>query len=235
MCKHSSRLLGFFVASLLAFGASSSVDADELNVAVAANFTAPMNAIAAEFERETGHKAKLAFGASGRFYAQIKNGAPFQVFLSADDETPAKLAQEGLAEVASQFTYAIGRLVLWSAKTGFVDATGNVLKSGKFTKLAIANPKTAPYGRAAIETLSRLGLLPSVESKFVQGENIAQTFQFAQTGNVELAFIALSQVTKEGKVMEGSAWLVPEEMHEPIRQDAILLSTGGAMPPRKRC
>ena len=116
--------------------------------------------------------------------------------------------------------------MLWSAKPGFVDATGNVLKSGKFTKLAIANPKTAPYGKAAIETLSRLGLLASVESKFVQGENIAQTFQFAQTGNAELAFVALSQVTKEGKVIEGSAWLVPEEMHEPIRQDAILLSAG---------
>ncbi len=221
-----SRLLAFIIASLLAFGASPPADADELNVAVAANFTAPMNVIAAAFEQDTGHKAKLAFGASGRFYAQIKNGAPFQVFLSADDETPAKLAQEGLAEVPSQFTYAVGRLVLWSAKPGFVDATGNVLKSGKFTKLAIANPKTAPYGKAAIETLSRLGLLASVESKFVQGENIAQTFQFAQTGNAELAFIALSQVTKEGKVMEGSAWLVPEEMHEPIRQDAILLSAG---------
>jgi molybdate transport system substrate-binding protein len=200
--------------------------AGEVNVAVAANFTAPMNVIAADFEKVTGHKAQLAFGSSGRFYAQIKNGAPFQLFLSADDETPIRLAQEGLAEPASRFTYAIGSSVLWSAKPGFVDARGDVLQSGKFTKLAIANPKTAPYGRAAIQTLTKLGLLASVEPKFVQGENIAQTFQFTQTGNADLGFVALSQVMKDGKVTEGSAWVVPAEMHEPIRQDVILLSTG---------
>ena len=220
-----SRLFGFLVASLLG-GGLPSARADEVNVAVAANFTAPMNVIAADFEKDTGHKAKLAFGSSGRFYAQIKNGAPFQLFLSADDETPTKLAQEGLAEPASQFTYAIGSLVLWSAKPGFVDARGDVLKSGKFTKLAIANPKTAPYGKAAIETLTKLGLLTTVEPKFVQGENIAQTFQFAQTGNAALGFVALSQVMKDGKVTEGSAWVVPAEMHQPIRQDVILLATG---------
>ena len=200
--------------------------ADEVSVAVAANFTAPMNVIAADFEKDTGHKAKLTFGSSGRFYAQIKNGAPFQLFLSADDETPTKLGQEGLAELASQFTYAIGSLVLWSAKSDFVDARGDVLKSGKFNKLAIANPKTAPYGKAAIETLTKLGLLASVQPKFVQGENIAQTFQFAQTGNADLGFVALSQVMKDGKVTAGSAWVVPAELHEPIRQDAILLSSG---------
>ena len=205
---------------------SLSAHAEEVNVAVAANFTAPMNIIATDFEKDTGHKAKLAFGSTGRFYAQIKNGAPFQVLFSADDETPAKLAQEGLAEPASRFTYAIGSLVLWSAKPGFVDANGAVLKSGKFNKLAIANPKTAPYGRAAIETLTKLGFLSTVEPKFVQGENIAQTFQFAQTGNADLAFVALSQVMKDGKVTEGSAWQVPAEMHEPIRQDAILLNSG---------
>lgn len=219
-----SRLFGFLTGSLLGF--LPAAHAAEVNVAVAANFTAPMNVIAADFENDTGHKAKLAFGSSGRFYAQIKNGAPFQVFLSADDETPAKLAQEKLAEPTSRFTYAVGSLVLWSAKPGFVDARGDVLKSDRFTKLAIANPKTAPYGRAAIETLTRLGLLATVEARFVQGENIAQTFQFAQTGNAELGFVALSQVMKDGKVAEGSAWVVPAEMHEPIRQDAILLSTG---------
>lgn len=213
---------------LLVFGTPCAVRAGEVNVAVAANFTAPMKAIAAAFERETGHTAKLAFGSSGRFYAQIKNGAPFQIFLSADDETPTRLAHERLAEPASQFTYAIGRLVLWSAKPGFVDAAGSVLRTGQFEKLAIANPKTAPYGRASIETLTKLGLLATVEPKFVQGENIAQTFQFAQTGNAELAFVALSQVTIDGRVIDGSAWVVPESMHEPIRQDAILLSTGRA-------
>ncbi|MGZ9058020.1 MAG: molybdate ABC transporter substrate-binding protein [Burkholderiaceae bacterium] len=213
-------------ALLLAGGGVSAAIADEVNVAVAANFTAPMNAVAADFEKDTGHKAKLAFGSSGRFYAQIKNGAPFQLFLSADDETPVRLAQDGLADAASQFTYAIGSLVLWSAKPGFVDTKGDVLRSGKFSKLAIANPKTAPYGRAAIETLTKLALLATVESKFVQGENIAQTFQFAQTGNADLGFVALSQVMKDGKVTEGSAWMVPAEMHEPIRQDVILLATG---------
>lgn len=220
------RFNAILAASLLVFVGFPCAHAEEVNVAVAANFTAPMNVIATDFEKDTGHKAKLAFGSSGRFYAQIKNGAPFQLFLSADDETPAKLAQEGLAEAASQFTYAVGSLVLWSAKPGFVDATGDVLKSGKFTKLAIANPKTAPYGKAAIETLTKLGLLAAVEPKFVQGENIAQTFQFAQTGNADLGFVALSQVMKGGKVTEGSAWVVPAEMHQPIRQDVILLSTG---------
>ena len=221
-----ARVLGFLVGSLLIFTGPPSAHADEVNVAVAANFTAPMNVIAAYFEKDTGHRAKLAFGSSGRFYAQIKSGAPFQLLLSANGETPAKLAQEGFAESASQFTYAIGSLVLWSAKPDFVDPNGNVLKSGKFTKLAIANPKTAPYGRAAIQTLTKLGLLASVEPKFVQGENIAQTYQFAQTGNAELGFVALSQVIKDGKVTEGSAWVVPADLHEPIRQDVILLATG---------
>lgn len=222
----TARTSGTLVGVSLLLFASISASAAEVDVAVAANFTAPMNVITADFERDTGHKARLAFGSSGRFYAQIKNGAPFQVFLSADDETPAKLAQEGFAEPASRFTYAIGSLVLWSAKPDLVDAKGEVLKAGKFTKLAIANPKTAPYGRAAIETLTKLGLLSAAEPKFVQGENIAQTFQFTQSGNADLGFVALSQVMKDGKVTEGSAWVVPAELHEPIRQDAILLSTG---------
>lgn len=200
--------------------------ADNVDVAVAANFTAPMNAIATAFHTDTGHTAKLAFGSSGKFYTQIKNGAPFKVFLSADTETPTKLIEDGLADAPSRFTYAIGSLVLWSAKADGVDAQGAVLKSGTFTKLAVANPKTAPYGRAAIETLTKLGVLPAVEPKFVQGENIAQTFQFVQTGNAELGFVALSQVMKDGKVTEGSAWVVPAELHAPIKQDVVLLSNG---------
>ena len=193
---------------------------------VAANFTAPMNVIAEAFEKDTGHKAKLAFGSTGKFYAQIKNGAPFEVLLSADDETPAKLVQEGTAEFASRFTYAIGSLVLWSSKPGFVDAKGEVLRRGLYGKLALANPKTAPYGRAAIETLTKLGLKSAAEPKFVQGESIAQTFQFVSSGNAELGFVALSQVMKDGKVQEGSAWVVPADLHEPIRQDAVLLTAG---------
>ena len=204
--------------------------AGEVNVAVAANFTAPMNVIAESFEKDSGHKAKLAFGSTGRFYAQIKNGAPFDVLLSADDETPAKLVQEAVAEPTSRFTYAIGSLVLWSSKPGFVDDKGEVLRRGPYGKLAIANPKTAPYGRAAIETLTKLGLLSIAEPKFVQGENIAQTFQFVSSGNADLGFVALSQVMQDGKVQDGSAWIVPAEMHEPIRQDAVLLTTGKGNP-----
>jgi molybdate transport system substrate-binding protein len=206
--------------------AMCAAQAGEVQVAVASNFTAPMQAIGETFESDTGHKAKLAFGSTGKFYAQIKNGAPFDVLLAADDETPARLVQEGAA--SSRFTYAIGTLVLWSSKPGFVDAKGEVLRRGQYGKLALANPKTAPYGRAAIETLARLGALSAAQSKLVQGENIAQTFQFVASGNAELGFVALSQVMKGGKVQQGSAWLVPAEMHEPIRQDAVLLSAGRA-------
>jgi len=221
MCMH--RRVAIALSVVLACAASVA-RADEVLVAVAANFTAPMKLIAADFEKDSGHKARLAFGATGAFYAQIRNGAPFQVFLAADDETPAKLVQEGLADASSRFTYAIGGLVLWSAKPGFVDGRGEVLKTGQFTRLALANPKTAPYGRAAVETLTKLGLLSALEPRFVQGENIAQTFQFVMTGNAELGFVALSQVIKDGAVAEGSAWLVPAELHQPIRQDAVLLT-----------
>jgi len=221
MCMH--RRVAIALSVVLACAASVA-RADEVLVAVAANFTAPMKLIAADFEKDSGHKARLAFGATGAFYAQIKNGAPFQVFLAADDEAPAKLVQEGLADASSRFTYAIGGLVLWSAKPGFVDGRGEVLKTGQFTRLALANPKTAPYGRAAVETLTKLGLLSALEPRFVQGENIAQTFQFVMTGNAELGFVTLSQVIKDGAVAEGSAWLVPAELHQPIRQDAVLLT-----------
>lgn len=200
--------------------------AADVSVAVAANFTAPMNAIAAEFARDTGHIAKPAFGGTGKFYAQIKNGAPFQVLLSADDETPAKLVQEGLAESGSRFTYAIGTLVLWSAQPGVVDAQALVLKKNQFNKLALANPKLAPYGKAAMEVLTGMGLLDTLTPKFVRGENIAQTWQFVSTGNAELGFVALSQVMKDSKIGSGSAWIVPAKLHTPIRQDAVILSAG---------
>jgi molybdate transport system substrate-binding protein len=200
--------------------------AEEVQVAVAANFTAPMQKIAAEFEKDTGHKAQLSFGATGKFYAQIRNGAPFQVMLAADDETPAKLEKEGLAVPGSRFTYAIGKLVLWSAKPGYVDDKGEVLKKSEFNKLALANPKLAPYGLAAVESLTKLGVLGAVEGKFVQGENIAQTFQFVSTGNAELGFVALSQVMKDGRIASGSAWIVPGSLHTPIRQDAVVLVNG---------
>jgi len=221
----SRKLL--IVASLLA---SSAVLADEVQVAVAANFTVPMQKIAADFEKESGHTVQLSFGATGKFYAQIKNGAPFEILLAADDTTPEKLEKEGAGIANSRFTYAIGKLVLWSAKPGYVDDKGEVLKKGEFAHLSIANPKLAPYGKAAIETLTSLKLLDAIEPKFVQGENIAQTHQFIATGNAELGFVALSQVMKDGKISEGSAWIVPASLHQPIRQDAVLLTNGKDKP-----
>ena len=210
--------------SLLALLACASVLADEVQVAVAANFTAPMKLIAAEFEKDTGHTAVLSFGSTGKFYSQIINGAPFGVLLAADDETPAKLEKESAAVNGSRFTYAIGKLVLWSAEPGKVDAQGDVLKKGNFKKLAIAAPKLAPYGAATIETMTKLGLLASLEPKLVTGESIAQAFSFVSTGNAEIGFVALSQVYEGGKLKSGSAWIVPESLHRPIRQDAVLLT-----------
>ena len=164
------RWSALFISFLgISFLASASLQAGEVQVAVAANFTGPMQQIAAEFAKDTGHKAVLSFGGTGKFYAQIINGAPFEVFLAADDTTPAKLEKEGHAVPGSRFTYAVGKLVLWSAKPDFVDAKGDVLKSGNFNKLSIANPKTAPYGAAAIETLKKLNLQEAVQLKFVQG------------------------------------------------------------------
>lgn len=207
-------------------GVVSAPRAAEVQVAVAANFTAPMQKIVASFEQATGHQVKIAFGATGKLYAQIKNGAPFQILLAADDETPAKLEQEGLGVPGTRYTYATGKLVLWSARPDVVDAKGEVLAKGAFNKIAVANPKTAPYGAAALEVLDKLGLRAAVEPKFVQGENISQTHQFVTTGNAELGFVALSQVWKDGKLISGSAWVVPASMHTPIRQDAILLAPG---------
>jgi len=204
--------------------ASATALAEEIQVAVAANFTAPMKLIAADFEKDTGHKAVLTFGATGKFYAQISNGAPFEVFLAADDETPARLEKEGAAVNGSRFTYATGKLVLWSAQPGLVDAQGEVLKKGDFKKIAIAAPKLAPYGAAAVETMNKLGLQAALEPKLVQGESIGQAFSFVSTGNAELGFIALSQVYEGGKIKSGSAWIVPESLHSPIRQDAVLLA-----------
>lgn len=197
--------------------------ADDVQVAVAANFTAPMKLIAAEFEKETGHRAVLSFGATGKFYAQIVNGAPYDVFLAADAETPARLEKEGAAVAGSHFTYATGKLVLWSARPGVVDGQGEALRKNDFKHLAIAAPKLAPYGAAAMETMTKLGLLESLQPKLVQGESIGQAFSFISSGNAELGFIALSQVVEGGRIKSGSAWIVPENLHRPIRQDAVLL------------
>lgn len=216
----------FALALLAAVVTSSSAWADDVQVAVAANFTAPIQAIAKEFEKDTGHRLVTAFGATGQFYAQIKNGAPFEVFLAADDTTPAKLEAEGDTVKGSRFTYAIGTLALWSAKDGYVDTKGNVLKQNQFQHLAIANPKAAPYGLAATQVLQKLNLTDATRAKLVEGQNITQAYQFVATGNAELGFVALSQIYQEGKITHGSAWVVPAALHEPIRQDAVILAKG---------
>jgi molybdate transport system substrate-binding protein len=200
--------------------------AEEVQVAVAANFTAPMKLVAAAFEKDSGHKPVLSFGATGKFYAQIRSGAPFQVLLAADEETPLKLEKDGAAVAGTRFTYATGRLVLWSAQAGRVDSQGEVLRKGDFRHLAIATPKLAPYGAAAVETMTRLGVAAGLESRLVVGESIGQAFSFVQTGNAELGFVALSQVHADGRLKSGSAWMVPQNLHRPIRQDAVLLTRG---------
>lgn len=222
-----SRLISTLLVALVA--TVSNAQADEISVAVAANFTAPMKQIAEVFEKETGHKIQAAFGATGKFYAQIKNGAPFDVLLAADDETPTKLVKENAAVAGSQFTYAMGKLVLWSAKPAIVDRAGEVLKKGGFDHIAFANPKLAPYGAAAVETLKSMGVYDTLQPKVVTGESIAQTYQFVSSGNALLGFVALSQVLKDGKI-EGSSWVVPAKLYSPIRQDAVILEKGKGKP-----
>jgi molybdate transport system substrate-binding protein len=219
--------------SLLAGALAAPALAGDVQVAVAANFTAPVKAIAADFEKDTGNKVVAAFGATGQFYAQIKNGAPFEVFLAADDTTPAKLDDEKMTVPGSRFTYATGALALWSAKPGYVDDKGEVLKKNAFTHLAIANPKAAPYGLAATQVLAKLGLTQAVTPKIVQGDSIAQAQQFVASGNAELGFVALSQIYKDGKINGGSAWIVPASLHDPIKQDAVILEKGKDNPAAK--
>lgn len=204
----------------------TSAMAGEIKVAVAANFTAPMQKIAAAFENETSHKAVLSFGSTGKLATQIRNGAPFEVLLSADDSTPVKLVDEGLALASSRFTYAVGQLVLWSAEPGVVDAQGAVLAGIPQGKLAIADPRLAPYGAAAVQVMTQLGRIDALRPHWVTGENIGQTFQFVKTGNAALGFVALSQVMVDGKISSGSAWVIPPKLYDPIRQDAVLLKTG---------
>lgn len=204
--------------------------AAEVSVAVAANFTAPMRVLARAFEAQTGHRVIAAFGSTGAFEAQVRNGAPFDLLLAADEATPARLEKDGLAIAGSGFTYAIGRLALWSRDEGLVDPQGAILRTGNFDRIALANPKLAPYGAAAIEVLTRNGVLERVRPRIVQGENIAQAHQFVATRNATLGFVALSQIRVDGRIVQGSAWIVPEHLHTPIRQDAVLLSRGHRNP-----
>jgi molybdate transport system substrate-binding protein len=201
--------------------AASVAQAAEVKVAVASNFTAAMKEIAAAFEAASGHELVISYGSTGKIYTQIVNGAPFEVFLAADQKRPQLLVEAGRA--SGRFTYAVGRLVLWSADPDLVDAEGSVLHGGGFHRLAIANPVTAPYGAAAVQVLDRLGLMQALEPRLVRGDNIAQTYQFVATRNAQLGFVALAQVALEPT---GSRWKVPLELHDPIRQDAALLAPG---------
>lgn len=216
-------------STLAAFGLmafSLPVHAGEAAVAVAANFLAPMKQLAPRFEQASGHKLALSSGSTGKFYAQIRNGAPFDVLLAADDETPARLVREG--EAVRTQTYAVGKLALWSADPSRLDGTDSILRRGAYNKLAVANPRLAPYGAAAMQVLGKLGLAEQAKDTFVMGENIGQTHQFVASGNADLGFVALSQVWQDGKLSGGSAWLVPTALYTPIRQDAALLKRGEA-------
>jgi molybdate transport system substrate-binding protein len=216
------RLAAAVLVAAAALGVPCATEAAETNVAVAANFTEPARQIAQLFEGKTGHKAILSFGATGQFYTQMTQGAPFQVFLSADQSAPKKLVDDGLAAGDSLFTYAVGKLVLFSAGADLVKGE-QTLRDGKFNKIAIANPATAPYGAAAVETMKALGVYDALSARIVQGSNITQTFQFVDTGNAELGFVALSQVIERPG---GSRRIVAANLYSPIRQDAVLLKTG---------
>jgi len=205
---------------------ASATRADEVTVAVAANFVGPMAKIAESFSAASGHEIKIAAGSTGKLYTQIKAGAPFQVLLAADETTPSRLIAEGHAVAGSNFTYAVGQLVLWSAQPGLVDDHGAVLTQGRFAHLALANSRLAPYGRAASEVLQARGLAHALAPKVVTAENIAQAYQFVLSGNAELGFVALSQVSAPGRPARGSMWRIPQSLYGQIRQDAVLLTAG---------
>ncbi|WP_372786851.1 molybdate ABC transporter substrate-binding protein [Phenylobacterium sp.] len=229
MITRRLQMVGLALAAALALAPAAALAA-ETQVAVAANFTEPAKEIATAFKAATGHTASLSFGSSGQFYGQMAHGAPYEVFLSADADRPTKAEQDGLGVTGTRFTYAIGRLVLYSKTPGLVDGAGAVLSSGKFNKLSIADPTAAPYGVAAVQTMTKLGVYAAVKPKIVMGSSITQAYQFVDTGAAELGFVAYSQVIN---VAGGSRWLAPEADHAPINQQAILLYPGQNNPAAK--
>lgn len=217
--KHSVFLLLILSLFLVA-----RVNAEKITVAVASNFMLVFEALITDFERlNLGSEVVLVSGSSGKIYAQIKHGAPFDIFMSADQDKPLRLVKEGLAIPETRFTYAVGSLVLWSANSDLINNSGDILKKSAFNKLALANSKLAPYGLAAEQVLAQLGILDASRSKWVQGENIAQTYQFVETKNADLGFVAKSQVWKRGRLVSGSAWVIPPELYSGIKQDAVTL------------
>ncbi len=208
--------------------AAGNVTAEEIRVVVASNFTDALREIAGRFEMKTQHKVSVISGSTGKHYAQISNGAPFDVFFAADVKRPELLEQQGLALPGSRFTYAVGKIVLWSPDPDYIDTSANVLKQGKFNHLSIANPKLAPYGRAAQQVLKKLGLWNKLQGRMVRGENIGQAFQFVKSGNARLGFVAFSQIKKPDNAIEGSFWQVPESLYDPIDQQAVLIKDNEA-------
>jgi molybdate transport system substrate-binding protein len=225
------RRLSLSALAVALAASAAGARAAEVSVAVAANFAGPLARIAQAFEAHSGHRLRTSPGATGKFYSQITSGAaPFHVLLSADDETPRRLVAEGHAVAGTPFTYAVGQLVLWSRQPGLVDAEGRVLAGDAFRRLAIANPRTAPYGAAAMDVLRARGLEQKLAPRLVTAESIAQAHQFAFTGNAELAFVALSQLSIPGRSAGGSRWLVPQALYGELRQDAVLLKPGADQP-----
>ncbi|GAA3526347.1 molybdate ABC transporter substrate-binding protein [Zobellella aerophila] len=216
----------FLLSCLLVF--SVPLAADELRVAVATNFIEVMKQLVKAFEQQSGHKVVLSSGATGKLYAQIKNEAPFDLFFAADEQRPLLLEQEGIAVPASRFTYALGKLVLWSPDAGYIDDNLTVLKGQRFRFLSIANPATAPYGRAAQEVLEKLGLWDELQGRMVRGENIGQAYQYVYSRNAQLGFVAKAQVFRGGEFDDGSYWQVPDDFYSPIIQQAVLLQDSAA-------
>jgi len=202
--------------------------ADEIRVATASNFRHVMSALASQFEQQSEHEVALIFGSTGKHFAQIRNGAPFDAYFAADAKHPQLLEHDGLAVPGSRFTYAVGKLVLWSPQANFIDSLGHILERGDFRHLAIANPDLAPYGEAAREALEAMGLWNLLGRRLVRGENIGQAFQFVNSGNAELGLVAWSQLRRNDSTIEGSYWLIPAHYYSPIEQQAILLQDTSA-------
>ena len=215
----SLRLIAYFLSLVVSTGFARHSMAEEIRIAVASNFATTMKILSHRFETDTGHKVTLIFGATGRHFAQIINGAPFDAFFAADSKRPQLLEQNGLIQSESRFTYAFGRLVLWSPRPDYVDPQGKILQSGDFLHLAIANPKLAPYGRAARQVLKKSDLWQLLFPRLVRGENVSQAFQFVSSRNAELGFVAYSQI----RAAAGSFWQPPQNAYDPIKQQAVLL------------
>ena len=223
-----SGLVGLLTLALMS-GSRSLALAGDVSVAVAANFLETLKALQIGFEQESGHRLTLSAGSTGELYIQVVNGAPYDVFLAADQKRPEALEKDNQAVSGSRFTYAIGRLVLWSADAELISDDGPaVLKAGSFRRLAIANLKTAPYGEAALQVLKGLGVYEALEPRIVLGQSLSQAYQFVATGAAELGFVAFPHVraAESGGSLKGSFWLVPQELYDPILQDAVLLTRG---------